>query len=398
MNENDLSTPLRVVTSCRSRFHIFDQARELYRNNALYRLIHDYPSFYPVKFGIPKTKLESLILLGIVYHSLANFRLWLPQNLRNTIARWIHNNFSKKVIQYIPADTQYFIGLSSFSLEALKHCRSQGILCAVDHGSLHQTDEKRFVEEEAKRWNLTVSVDTAPKWVIEKENLEFKTADNVFVLSSVARDSLVRNGIPENKIFINPLGVDLRAFYPGKKTDNVFRVIQVGNITLGKGVLTLIDAFKRANVPNSELWFVGGGLSAYGLQDKINELSSPNIIFHPPVPQAQLQEYYARSSVAVLASVADGFGMVVPQAMACGLPIIVTENVGAKDLITNGINGFIVPIASPDMIAEKLKSLAANPDLCKKIGEAAKDSVTKGFSWESYGYRLTNFIRAQVNK
>jgi glycosyltransferase involved in cell wall biosynthesis len=120
------------------------------------------------------------------------------------------------------------------------------------------------------------------------------------------------------------------------------------------------------------------------------------VTFHPPVSQAKLRDFYNQCSVFVLASVADGFGMVVAQAMACGLPVIVTENVGAKDLIVDGVNGFIVPIGAPEIIAERLRQLQEDPDLRVRMGLAAKMTVESGYTWTDYGNRLASFLHEQV--
>jgi len=100
----------------------------------------------------------------------------------------------------------------------------------------------------------------------------------------------------------------------------------------------------------------------------------------------------------VLSSIADGFALVVIYAMASGLPVIVTENVGSKDLIVDGVNGFVVPINSPETIAEKLRYLHANPDICKSMGKSARKTVLNGYSWEDYGNRLVAYLenRPQV--
>lgn len=388
---------LRVVTSCRGRFHIFDQARELARHNYLHKLVTDYPKSHTSRFGIPPKNVRSLLLDGFINHGLVRNRHYLPSGLQVRMDQWVHDRFSSRLSGMIPKETQYFIGLSSFCLEALERCRELNIPCAVDHGSLHQKEDARLVLEEASRWGLPMPKGRSADWIIEKEDREFHEADHVFTLSEAARDSMVRNGVPLNKIFVNPCGVDLLQFYPGEKKDQLFRIIQVGGITLGKGVLTLLDAFAKARLKKSELWFVGGGIETSGLLENIKKLRTKGVTFHQPVPQPKLREYYNQSSVFVLASVADGFGMVVPQAMACGLPVIVTENVGAKDLIVDGVNGFIVPVGAPEIIAERLRLLSENPERCHAMGAAAKLTVEKGCTWLDYGDRLVAFLREQVS-
>lgn len=384
----------KVVTSCRSRFYIFDQARELNKHGLLRKLITDYPRSYPERFNVPGEKVEPLLFTGIFNHGFTRLRKYFSQTVIFYVDRFIHNSFSKKLPRYIPDDTEFFIGMSSFSLEALEYCKKRGIKCAVDHASIHQSQERIVLREEAELWGLPHPKTTTPDWVIEKEDKEFATADYIFLPSSSAKASLIKQGIPENKIFINPYGVDVSAFKPAPKTDNVFRVVQVGNVTLGKGVLTLIEAFKLANIPNSELVFIGPGLESFGLKEKIDQMKTDNIKFHPAVPQNELYKHFAQASVSCLASIADGFALVVIQSMACGIPAIVTEHVGSKDLIQHGENGFVVPIRSPESIAKHLQFLAAHPEKLKDMSAKALKTISESCSWELYGNRLSNFIKS----
>jgi len=387
--------PLRVVTSCRSRFHIFDQARELQRQGILFCIIADYPKSYPKRFNISAKNINSLLFWGLIYHGLAKTIARLPVGYKAFLTRWMHDDFSRRLAKLIPNEANFFIGLSSLCLEALEECRSRGVLSAVDHGSLHLGEGLRLLNIEANRWGIKSVSSDSMEWVINKEDREFRCADSVFVLSTVARDSLVAHGVPLEKIFINPCGVDLSQFYEAEKKDNIFRVIQVGSISLGKGILTLLDAYSMARLSNSELIFVGAGLESSGLKTMIEKMKVSGVYFHKPVPQSNLREYYNQSSVFVLASVADGFGMVVLQAMACGLPVIITENVGAKDLIKDGVNGFIVPAGSPEAISARLRQPQSDSNLRRSMGLAAKLTVQNGFSWHDYGRRLTEYIKTR---
>jgi len=103
----------RVVTSCRGRFHIFDQARELARHNVLHQLITDYPKAWPVLFGVPPDKVRSLLLLGFINHGIGRVRCYLPGNYQIGMDRWVHERFSRqlaRIIQQTHASTIF--GLS----------------------------------------------------------------------------------------------------------------------------------------------------------------------------------------------------------------------------------------------------------------------------------------------
>jgi hypothetical protein len=124
----DYPRNLKVVTSCRGRFHIFDQARELARLGVLHRLIADYPVSHAERFGIPAAKVHSLLLQGALNHGYARLRHFFPVALQDRGDEFIHHNFSRRLPGNIPQDTDFFIGLSSFSLEGLQYCREPLIM------------------------------------------------------------------------------------------------------------------------------------------------------------------------------------------------------------------------------------------------------------------------------
>lgn len=382
-----------VVTAACGRFHMFDQARELAAHGLLHTLITDYPRSHPIRFGIPGDKVRPFLANGVVKQGLA--RLPIPAGLQPLISQGVHAAFSKRLAMALPVQMKFFIGLSSFCLEALEVCRARGLGCAVDHGSLHQRVEKQLLLEEARRWGLPTPPELPPEWLIGKQEREYAHADHVFVLSRAAARSMVSQGVPEHKVFVNPCGVDVSVFEPGEKADDTFRVLQVGGISLRKGVPDLLEAFRMAAIPDSELCLVGGGFLGSGLERLIESYRALEVRIYEPVAQPELRRYYQSSSVFVLASIADGFGMVVPQAMACGLPVIVTENVGASDLVEDGVNGFIVPIRAPHLIAQRLRLLRERPGLASRMGQAAAQSVRDRHAWRHYGDALAQFLRSR---
>lgn len=80
--------------------------------------------------------------------------------------------------------------------------------------------------------------------------------------------------------------------------------------------------------------------------------------------------------------------MVIIQAMACGLPVIATENTGGPDIIEDGKNGFIVPIRDTKALKEKLTYFYENPENCKQMDQSAKKRVSSGFAWDDYGEKI----------
>jgi glycosyltransferase involved in cell wall biosynthesis len=101
-----------------------------------------------------------------------------------------------------------------------------------------------------------------------------------------------------------------------------------------------------------------------------------------------LKEIMSASDVMVLPSVEEGLALVLAQAMACGCPVIASENTGASDLFTDGREGFIVPIRDPHAIAQRLQLLADSPDLRLRMSHAAMERVKSLGGWAQYGEKM----------
>jgi glycosyltransferase involved in cell wall biosynthesis len=156
--------------------------------------------------------------------------------------------------------------------------------------------------------------------------------------------------------------------------DSTFRVEFVGLIEPPKGFHYLIEAFDRLDRRDSELTLWGGpGLRKVASYLDERTTRNPRIKVTPQsVHKVGFDKVYARSTVLVLPSLADGFGYVVGEAMSCGLPVIVTTATGASDLVEDGVNGFVVPPADANALTERLAQLAADRDLARRMGAAAR--------------------------
>ena len=382
---------MKVTTSCSGRFHIFDQAFQLHRLGVLHRFINDYPKRMTRQWDIPDNKVVSLIANGILGRMTRMIPQFAGYEMKSRVVERVHHLFSRRLAKYVPSDTDVFIGLSSFCLEALHRAKDYGIITVVDHGSMHQRTERKLLEEEGRLHNLTME-SLAPQWIIEKEDEEFHAADIVMVLSNAAKQSLVQEGISEDKIFVNHCGVNLSQFVSfSKEDDGIFKVIYCGNTSLRKGVHYLLQAFTELRLKNAELLLIGS-LPTRKFSKLIEKYKVDNVCFMGTFPQSKLHKIYAQGSVFVLPSIADGFGMVVPQAMACGLPVIVTENVGAADIVTEGADGFIVPVRDVDALKERILWLYKQPELRKSMGHAAMAKAKSELSWDAYGDRLVEFL------
>jgi len=386
---------LKVVSSSFSTFHMFDQARQLARLGLLHRFFSGPPAYFARKKGLDVQGYEALwpsFALGQIGQRLSG---GLPEQARQALTQLTHNSFSRALAGRLPPDMDLFIGLSSFCLEAVQAARALGVPAIVDHGSLHEKFELEQVEMEREAFGFQVVGNSAQHWLIDKEDREFQAADHVMVLSQCAKRSMVSHGVDEAKIFVNPCGVSLTRFQPATKRDDVFRVIFCGQVNPRKGIHYLIRAFRELKLPKAEMWVIGS-LDVAERDPKfarfLRDHQDDAIHFKGTVPGDDLAALFNQGSVLVLPSVADGFGMVVSQAMSCGLPVVVSSHAGAADLVTDGVNGFVVPARDVAALQDRLLRLYRSPELARDMGAQARHTVTSGQSWDDYGDRLAAFL------
>lgn len=375
---------MKICLAAGGRFHIFDTARELQKRGFLFRFITVYPKFKTREFGIKDTSIVSLLFFGIAH------RIWLKLGGKFLI-RLIHNGFSKVSSRLIPPSCDIFWGLSSFCLEGILKAKKRGIITIVDHGSSHLAFVNKTLSSEAERLGVK-NIEMAEEWIVEKEEAEFQNADFILVGSTFAKQTFMEQGYKERKVFVNNYGVDISNFKPGIKNDTVFRIIFTGIIGLRKGTGYLIKAFNELHLENTELWLIGKKSQEFETISNKMGLKYDNVVFKGVYPQSELASLYTQGSVFCLPSIEDGFGMVVPQAMACGLPVIVSENTGAKDVVIDGENGFIVPVSNIEALKEKIYYLYQNEQERVSMGIKATKVANADLSWSSYGNKLEEIL------
>lgn len=183
---------------------------------------------------------------------------------------------------------------------------------------------------------------------------EIELADIVIANSSLTARSHIRAGADPRKVFAVPLGappaIESGRVRPGDPAAPL-RVLWAGSFSLGKGAHYLMDAWRRLSAGSA------ARLDIYGqnlLPARVLASGEDGVAFHGSVPQPELFEAYARADVLVFPTLSDGFGMVVAEALAHGLPVITTDQAGAADLLSEG-GGLVVPAADPAALADALR-------------------------------------------
>jgi glycosyltransferase involved in cell wall biosynthesis len=160
----------------------------------------------------------------------------------------------------------------------------------------------------------------------------------------------------------------------------------------------LLQAFQELKLPAAEVWIVGASNDFEYIRYLKKNFTSVSIKYKGSFSQSQLVHVYNECTVFVLPSIADGFGMVVTQAQACGLPVITTENVGAADIIKEGVNGFVIPIRDVEALKNRIKLLYDDRKFLIKMSDAALTYSKNDFGWDKYGKRLARFLDKNAGK
>jgi len=379
---------MKVIISVGGRFHSFDLARELFRRDALKFIITSYPKFIIKKWGLPGNKIKSVIIKEIFERTYNK----LPVKLKNIAnPQFFLNELYDKLAMNILEESDIFVGWSSFSLHSLRKAKKMGAKIIIERGSSHILYQNEILKEELEKICLNEKCRILPHpKIIEKELMEYEESDYIAIPSLFCKRTFLEKGVHENKLIHVPYGVDLSQFKQIPKKDKVFRVCFAGALSLRKGVLYLLKAFCDIKLPNSELILIG---KASEELRPLLEIYNGKYKYLGHKRQSELFKYYSQSSVFVIMSIEEGLAMVIPQAMACGLPVICTTNTGGEDLVRDGIDGFIIPIRDVEKLKEKLIYLYENPEICRNMGLCAKERAKSMFSWDKYG---DNIYRAYL--
>lgn len=289
------------------------------------------------------------------------------------------------------APSDVFYGWAHHSLFSMRAARCHGAITMIDRGSAEPATQKRLLDEEYRRLGLRGS--PMSRWNVGKMVRESAEADLIAVPSKFVYQTFVDAGYPDSKLFLNPLGVDLDRFSPGPGPPPTFRVVFVGIVGIQKGVHYLLRAWNALRLKDAELCVIGWVDPSFRgtLKAELARMAGSRVVW--PGPVAAPEHEYRRSSVFVLPSLQDGFGSVVIEAMASGLPVIVTDRTGARDCVREGVDGFVVPAGDADALGERLRYLHEHPAAISRMGAEARQRA-QAYTWDAYRQRLVTRVRA----
>ena len=371
---------MRIVQSCHGKFHHFDLARQLHQRGALECIFTAYPRWKLRGENLPAQKIRTFPWLQTAFMARGHFGLnqrWLGREL----AWRVHQTHDWFVKTNLP-ECDVFIGISGVALASGRRAQARGAKYICDRGSAHIAAHDRVLREEFQKRGVPCDgVDPRDR---DREEAEYAAADVITVPSLYAQRSFVREGVSAHKLRRVPYGMDLSRFQRvARPPTDKFVVLFVGAISFNKGIPYLLEAFAKLRHPRKELVLIGTVSPEMAAFCQGRQF--PGVTFVGHQPQAELPRWMSASHVLVLPSLSDGFGLVLAQAMACGCPVIASENSGGPDLITEGLNGFVIPPAQSEPLRARLQQLADDAPLQQSLADHAQAHARSIGGWDTYG-------------
>jgi alpha-maltose-1-phosphate synthase len=208
-----------------------------------------------------------------------------------------------------------------------------------------------------------------PPWKKHRKDAELQLADAVFVASRFTKESVMAAGVPGDRVEVIPYGYptdvfDCRTAPP----TGPFTVLSVGTQDLRKGAPYLLEAWRRAALPNARLRLVGG----MRLSERFLAPYRGRFEHVPGVPRTHLQLEYQHADLLAFPTLGDGFGLVLQEAMSCGTPVVTTRCGGGPECIDDGVDGFLVPERDADALAEVFVQAYRRRQDLFEMGQAAR--------------------------
>lgn len=277
------------------------------------------------------------------------------------------------------------------ALEIFEKAKVLGLICIYDLPIAYWETGRRLMQEESIRlpsWASTLGggiQDSKEK--LDRKKKELELADVV-----VGPGSFVINSLPDwankKKIIVSAFGspqiTHLKESFQDKPiSGNPMRVLFVGSMGQRKGLSDLFSAMKLLNNEDIELVVLGSLLAPMDFYKK----EFPYFIHKSNRPHNEVLRLMRTCDIFCLPSLVEGRALVMQEAMSQGLPLIITANTGGEDLIREKETGFLVPIRSPEKIAEKIQWFYNNRHRIPEMGQKCI-TLAKSYTWKNYGKKI----------
>jgi glycosyltransferase involved in cell wall biosynthesis len=294
-----------------------------------------------------------------------------------------NEKFQRKIPEDSLARAEVVVGFDTsswFLAQRVKNLRRKFVL---DQSIGHPLVKERVFESIRERfpaWSASIEKKQASH--IREEILEHQLADVIVTPSRFVQATLMSEGVIEHKIRVIPFGTDLDVFRPSasERMAGPTIFLFVGSISARKGVPVLLEAWLASGLGNAELWLVGPG----DIPEGVTKADSVRLLGRKS--RLEVAELMRQADAFIFPSFFEGLAQVQIEALASGLPVIGTIESGCEEIVTDGVNGFVVKAGDVAAIAELIRRMADDPSLVGFMRKVAIKDREK-LSWTHYGDR-----------
>lgn len=311
---------------------------------------------------------------------------------------WLHDSFGEKVARYaikhqVDAVIMYDTNCNR-CWEILKEEAPQ-IRRLMDVSIANRLFMKENYLTDIQRTNdVHIKQEQIELW--DEKNIkrylgEIQDSEYFLIASSMVKRSMMFSGVEEHQMFLAPYGVEHNkfAFIQKKEITPPLKLIYVGQVTYRKGMhhlLNVVSSFPKGQV---ELYLAGRYEKNASFHKSFCKFE--NIHFLGFITRDVLAHYYQDSDVFVFPTLGEGYGLVILEALSCGVPCIVSNLAGGDDAIEDGVNGFVFEGGNDAQLHNRIQWFIDNPNKLPQMSQNARNSVLKQ-TWESYYEHVTNAI------
>ena len=316
---------------------------------------------------------------------------------------WDHmsRDFTKRVGKRLRHGVDAVYAYEYTALEAFAAAKQRGVARILDFPSLNSRQYQDLQnEQKALHPELRASDDAYFDRVFEgrqaRRDAEMHAADVVITNSTVTRASHIAGGADPERTFAVPYGAPptIAAVAADRRTDGPLRVVWAGTFSIRKAAHLFVDAWREGNLGRDAVADIYGAVT---LPARMIDPLPPGLAFHGSVVRSTLFDAFEAADVMIFPTLSDGFGMVVTEAFARGLPVITTNQAGASDFVRQGENGLIIPAGDTQAICGALRwCLDHRADLAAMRGAALE--TAKNWQWSDYRAALFNTVQGGLAK
>jgi glycosyltransferase involved in cell wall biosynthesis len=310
--------------------------------------------------------IRSYTMLGLEYSVLQ--RLVLNRDAQDRMFLQMGDRFAKAVARDGFAGAGGFYGYNTASFYALRAARECGLKCVLEQNIAPRAVEEHLLGQEHElfpRWETARRSKTAAEATIKREYAEWELADVILCPSEFVRQGVIQFGGAASKCCVVPYGVDSQFLSSDRPAhDGPLRVLTVGQVNLRKGAGYARKVARMLKNSASFRWVGPILLSSEG-----RRALEEYVTLTGPIPRNKIFEQFHWADVFFLPSLCEGSATVTYEALMSGLPVVTTSNAGS--IVTNGVNGFIVPVRDSPQMAEKLRLLHEDRGLLRDMQDRA---------------------------